>query len=301
MDIFSRIRAQLYHQRLVSVIIILSILDCYSSFAQSPRNVVGIIAPLENDSMLYAAGFRLTGTTVGTTLSPTLSEQDFSRKIEQIKKNKCDVYLCNVLFPGSLKIAGPDVNESEVLGYLEKVLARAERAGIRNLTLGSGGARRLPDSYNVMKATDDFILLARKMAGLAKQHRVTIILENLNRTETNFITRLSDAAEVVRKVDHPNFRLNADIYHMLMEDESPMEIENAGGLIVYCEIAEKKARSLPGVNKEDFRPYLSALKKIHYKGPIVIEGNSDQLNKDAPAAFQYLMNQLRDVERKKQR
>jgi sugar phosphate isomerase/epimerase len=280
------------------MVIVMMVL-CSGGHAYSQRNTLGIIAPLDNDSLMYASGFRLNGATVGSTLSPTLSEDEFLERVEVMKKTRCKVYLCNVLFPGSLKIAGPDVDEKQVLDYLDKVVTRAERAEIQNLTLGSGGARRLPEGYDKTKATDDFIVLAGKMAVVAKAHGVTIILENLNSTETNFITKLREAAEIVRRVDHPNFRLNADIYHMLKENESAEEIKNAGKLIVYCEIAEKQNRALPGVSREDFRPYLSALKDIKYKGPILIEGNSDNFKRDIPLAFQYLSRQLQEVYGKK--
>jgi sugar phosphate isomerase/epimerase len=256
---------------------------------------LGMAASMDNDSLLYASGFRLTGTTVESLISPTLPDSMFLKKIVQAKKMKCTIYMCNVLFPGAIKIAGPAVEEPVVLDYLESVLQRAKEAGIKNLILGSGGARRIPEGYDMVKAKTDFVALARKMATLAEQYQVRIILENLNSSETNFLTRLHDAADIVRQVDHPNFRLNADIYHMMRENESAEEIVNAGNLLVYVELAELNGRTLPGVNKQDFTPYFLALKKIKYSGPIMIEGRSENLSIDVPRAFEYLSAQLRKV------
>ncbi len=256
---------------------------------------LGMVAALENDSLLYAAGFRLLGTTVGSTIGPSLSEEAFSATVQAINAARCRLYMCNVLFPGTLKIAGPEANEARVLDYLRLVLARARVAGIKHLILGSGGARKLPDGTDKEKAASDFARLARKMAAEANAFGVTIILENLNSTETNFLNRLSEAAAVVRAVDHPSFRLNADIYHMLKEGESPEEIRKAGDLIVYCEIAEKEGRTLPGVAGDDFKPYLQALKDIRFKGPILIEGRTNDLKKDVPKAFAFLSAQLKEV------
>jgi sugar phosphate isomerase/epimerase len=266
---------------------------CFTVDGQSFQ--LGMATSLENDSLLYASGFQLTGTTVESLISPTLPDSLFSKKLEQIRKMKCSIFMCNVLFPGSIKIAGPEVEEPVVLDYLESVLQRAKEAGVKNLILGSGGARRLPDGYDQLNAKDDFVPLARKMAELAQQFEVRIILENLNSGETNFLTRLQDAADVVRRVDHPNFRLNADIYHMMRENESPDEIVKAGNLIVYIELAELEGRTLPGVHEQDFTPYFRALKKIKYSGPIMIEGRSENLDKDVPVAFEYLSAQLREV------
>jgi sugar phosphate isomerase/epimerase len=198
------------------------------------------------------------------------------------------------LFPGSIKIAGPNVDEKRVLGYLDTVAGNAQKAGIPVLVLGSGGARKLPDNYDKESAKTEFAKLARKMAEVAKKHKVTIVLENLNSTETNFLNTLKDAAAVVNSVNHPNFRLNADIYHMLKENESPEEILKAKSIVAYCEVAEKDERTLPGVKGDDFKPYFSALRKINYKGPIIIEGRTKDLKKDAPAAFSFLTQQLKE-------
>ncbi len=256
---------------------------------------LGMVTGLENDSLLYASGFRLIGTTVGSTISPTLSEEEFLTNRKKIKALRCRLYMCNVLFPGSLKIAGPEVDETKVIVYLQAVLERAQKAGVKHLILGSGSARRLPDGYEKTKAAADFASLCRKMALAARSYGIMIILENLNSTETNFLNKLSEAAAVVRAVDHPFFRLNADIYHMLKEGESPDEIRKAAGLIVYSEIAEKEGRTLPGVAGEDFRPYLKALTDIRFKGPIIIEGKVGDLKADVPRAFQFLSEQLKEV------
>ena len=270
----------------------LALLSSYSASCQKIP-ALGMATSLDNDSLIFASGFRLIGTTVSDLISPKITEDDFKQKLEKVKALRCSVIMCNVLFPQTLKIAGPDVEEQPVLEYLHKVSARAKQMGIRNLILGSGGARRLPDNYDKAEAMRKFAVLGKKMADVVSQYGVTLILENLNSTETNFINTLKDAASIVRAVDHPNFRLNADIYHMMKENESPEEIVQAGRLIVYCEIAEKENRTLPGVKGEDFMPYFQALKKIKYSGPILIEGRSENLAQDVPKAFNYLTAMLK--------
>jgi sugar phosphate isomerase/epimerase len=275
------------------IVLSLLLMSFSLEFSLAQKIQLGMATALENDSLLYTSGFRLVGTTVENLISPSIPDSVFQRKVIEVNKLKCRVVMCNVLFPGRIKIAGPDVDEGTVLEYLEKVLQRAKTAGVPNLILGSGGARRLPDGYDPSKAKEDFIPLARKMAVLAAKYDVRIILENLNSTETNFLTTLRDAADVVRRVDHQNLRLNSDIYHMMKENESPDEIVKAGKLIVYCEIAEKEGRTLPGISKEDLTPYLKALNQIRFSGPIIIEGRSQNLAHDVPQAFAYLTMQLK--------
>lgn len=279
--------------------IILSVIFLFVLFGFMPGKKsiprLGIVAPLEQDSLVYASGFRILGESVGRMLSPSLTEKQFEQNLIRIKKAKCKVLLCNIFFPGSIKIAGPAVDESRVLSYADTVLSRAKKAGIRFIILGSGGARRLPDGYNAVKAQADFAQLCRKLAMVAGKYGITIALESLQAAETNFLISLKSAAEVVRAVDHPNFKLNADIFHMMRECESPQSIVDAADILVYCEIAEKQKRSLPGVEGDDFKPWLRALRKAKYKGHIFIEGNTSNPGTDIPLSFKYLTRQLEEI------
>lgn len=256
---------------------------------------LGIVAQIEKDSLVYASGFKLIGESVGKMISPSLSEETFKNNLELIKKSKCKLYMCNVMFASQMKIAGPDVKEQEVLAYADGLFSRAERAGVPLIVLGSGGARRLPDQYDVKKAQTDFVILCKKLAVLAQKHKVRIALENLQSSETNFLTSLKSTAEVVRLVNHPNFKLNADIYHMRREQESPQSIIDAGDILIHCEIAENDERTLPGIKGDDFRPYLIALKNVNYKGPIFIEANKNYSATEIALSFNFLTKEINAV------
>lgn len=256
---------------------------------------LGMVAPLEQDSLVYASGFRMLGESVGRMLSPSLTEEQFQLNLNRMQHAKCKVLLCNMFFSGKMKIAGPEVEENLVLAYADTVFSRAKKAGISFIVLGSGGARRIPEGYDVQKAQVDFTLLCRKLAAVAGRYGIMIALESLEATETNFLITLKSAAAVVRAVNHPNFKLNADIFHMMREGESPQSIVDAADVLVYCEIAEKEKRSLPGVQGDDFKPYLRALRKAKYKGYIFIEGNTSNPGNDMPLAFKYLTRQVEEV------
>jgi sugar phosphate isomerase/epimerase len=274
-----------------------ALLFLFLSFATPERPIpqLGIVAPLGQDSLIYASGFRVLGESVGRMLSPSLTEDQFLQNLERIKNAKCKVFLCNIFFPGSIKIAGPEVDENRVLSYADTVFSRAKKAGIRMIILGSGGARRIPEGYDTVRAYADFTRLCRKLAVLAGQYDITIALESLQAAETNFLVSLNSAADIVRTVDHTNFKLNADIFHMMRGNESPQSIVDAADILVYCEIAEKERRSLPGVKGDDFKPWLRALRKAGYKGYIFIEGNTSEPDIEMPIAFKYLTKQLEEV------
>ncbi|RBQ05498.1 sugar phosphate isomerase/epimerase family protein [Pedobacter miscanthi] len=279
----------------LSIISFLILLVSGPLSAQQKYPELGIVSGLAQDSIAYAAGFKLIGESVPKILSPALSDAEFQANLQKLKTAKCKVLSCNLFFPGSLKIAGPDVNEDKVLSYTETVLSRAKQAGVKYIVLGSSGARSIPSGYDMDKAKADFVILCKKLGQIAKKNDVIILLENLETTETNFITSLKSAAEIVKKVNEPNFRLNVDVFHMLREGESPDEIIAAAKQVGFCEIAEKEKRTLPGVAGDDFRPYLRALKKINYKGYIFIEASTNNASVEIPQAFQYLTKQIAEV------
>jgi len=283
--------------RLKNLAIIFFLTPLLFSFQSANQTFIslGIVAPIEKDSLISVSGFRLFGESVGRMISPSLSEEKFKQNLKLIENAKSQLYMCNVMFPSQMKIAGPDVQEQAVLNYADSLFSRARQAKVKVIVLGSGAARRLPDGYDINKATADFILLGKKIAAIAKKYNVKIALENLQSKETNFLNSVKSAADVVRRINHPNFGLNADIFHMRREGELPQSIIDAKDLLIHCEIAEDKERTLPGIMGDDFRPYLRALRMAKYKGPLFVEAGGNYSAAQMAFCHQYLTKQIEEV------
>ena len=280
----------------MKILVILACLALLGNTLQAQMPAIGIVQDYENDSLLNASGYKFLIESIGKCFSPIkVTDQQFEEKLTAIKKLKTPLFAVNLFIPGELKVVGSTVDEMAILVYTEKVLQRCKTANVKMITWGSGGSRRLPDGFDSQKAKEQFITIARKVAAQATKYNIMLALENLNSTETNFITTLDEALDVVKKVNHPNFRLCADIYHMLKENENPAIIEKGKKYIVHCEIAEKEKRTPPGTKGDDFRPYLRALKKINYKGNIILECRWENLKEQAPLAYQALQRQLDEV------
>lgn len=258
--------------------------------------VIGIVQDLENDSLLCNSGYQYLVESISKVISPrSVSERQFKENLKKIKQLKINLYAFNLFMPGDLKLVGPSINEDSVLAYSQRVFQRCKEADVKMIIWGSGGARRISDGFDPVKAKNQFVTIARKVSILAKKYKITLALENLNSTETNFINTVAEALAIVRTVDHPNFRLCADIYHMLKEAEGADIIEKAGGYLVHCDIAEKENRNPPGELGQDFRPYLIALKKIKYAGKIIIESRWTTLAEQSKPAYSYLQKQIDEV------
>lgn len=262
--------------------------------AQQPA--IGIVMDHSRDSLLHAAGYRYVVENLVKYFSPlTVDEPTFEKNLAAFASLRTKIYALNIFMPGDMKLVGPEVNEAAIMRYVEGVFRRCQRAGIHLIVWGSGGARRVPEGFDKGRARDQFIAIARQVSVVARRYGITLALENLNSTETNFITTVADALQVVKAVDQPNFRLCADIYHMLMERESPEVLMSTRKYLIHCDIAEREGRSAPGVHGENFVPYLTALKKIRYKGIIVLECRWTDIDAELMLARNTLLRQLETV------
>ena len=256
---------------------------------------IGVCSSYKNDSIFGKAGYIYIEEGVSRLLSPVVSDAQFASQSADIKQTRCKVQTCNGFIPGTIKIVGPEVNEARVLGYVDTVMQRAQKAGIQLIVLGSGDARKIPDGVDHALVKKQFIVLCRKMAEVAAKYNRTIAMENLNSTETNFINTLAEANEVVNAIHHPNFKLTADIYHMLKENEPASVIDNAKGNLVHCHIAEREKRAAPGVAQQDFRPYFAALHRIGFDGRIMVECRWEDMAAQSKPTLDYLQAQLEEA------
>ncbi|MDX1907501.1 MAG: sugar phosphate isomerase/epimerase family protein [Bacteroidia bacterium] len=238
---------------------------------------IGIAAPVADDSLAADAGYCGLTLSTGQWVSPrTVSDSLFQAHLVTLRALRTPVYAFNLFLPGDLKVTGPDVDTAAVLAYARQVLARVHATPARLVIWGSGGSRRIPEGYHPDSARAQFVRIARQIADIARPYGITLALENLNTAECNFITTAAEALAIVRQVDHPYFRLNADLYHMLREHEGPAILRQAGPYLVHVELAEPDGRTLPCVSGTDFSPYLTVLRQLRYRRMIGIEGRWDQ-------------------------
>jgi sugar phosphate isomerase/epimerase len=185
---------------------------------------------------------------------------------------------CAVLFPGAdIPLTGEQADEGVITKYLRDTFKRLRGYVAPDvIVFGSGGARRRPDGFDAERAFGQLITAGRIAADAANDYGMTIALEPLNRSETNMINSLAEALVLVKAVDRRNFKIVADIYHMLVEDEPPEAIVNCGALITHVHIAAKEGRLFPQIKDSDeLMPYFNALKRIDYDGRVSIEAGGD--------------------------
>ncbi|NCA80653.1 MAG: sugar phosphate isomerase/epimerase [Sphingobacteriia bacterium] len=253
---------------------------------------IGVCTSVSNADTLAAHGYTYIEESVGGFLMPDKSEEEFNQKLQQARDAAIPVKTCNSFIPGRLKCVGPEAVHPEILKYMETAFRRAQKAGVEYIVFGSGGSRSIPEGFPREEARRQFITLCTQMAPIAAQYNVVVVLEPLNSKECNFINSVEEGGEIVEEVNHANFRLLADIYHMLMDNEGPESIEKYGHLIQHTHIAEKEGRAAPGKHNEDFTAYFKALKNVHYEGKMSIECKWEDWEAQSPTAIAAIKSQL---------
>ena len=293
MDLKNKISIGIFIVILITLSTSCTLLSCNSAKEELFLSEIGVCTSFSNAEMLAQHGYAFIEESVGNFLVPSESEEEFNRILNQVQLSVLPVPVCNSFIPSRLKSVGPEAVHHEILEYMETAFRRAKKAGVEYIVYGSGASRNIPDGFQRKQAQMQFVKLCKAMAQIAAEYDVVVLLEPLTYRICNFINSVPEGAEIVEEVNHPNFRLMADIYHMLMDDEGPESFLQYGHLIKHIHIAEKEGRAAPGTHNEDFMPYFEALKKVGYQGRISIEiFGWDEIESEAASAIKAIKDQI---------
>jgi D-psicose/D-tagatose/L-ribulose 3-epimerase len=124
----------------------------------------------------------------------------------------------------------------------------------------------------------------KELARYAQERNVQICIEPLNRFETDFLNTCDQALKLLRAVNSPALRLHLDTFHMNIEEkDQAAAILKAGPLLGHFHACGSD-RGTPGNDHIDWKSIAAALKKVKYKGDVVIESFTTDVKVIARAA-----------------
>lgn len=125
--------------------------------------------------------------------------------------------------------------------------------------------------YEREKVLENSIRGLKEVAVHAGEKGIALGLEVANRFETPLVNTAAEALRVVQAIGHPSIGVHLDTFHMNIEEaDSGKAIELAGDRLIHFHVCENN-RALPGQGQVPWKKIFAALKKIGYKGRIVIE------------------------------
>ena len=242
---------------------------------------VGYCTGLKNAEAAKAAGFDYVE--LSATEIAGLSDADFDAAAARLKQAGVATPAANLFVPQTIKVVGPDVDRAQQTAHVTKVMSRLSALGVQVLVFGSGGARRVPDGFSRDEAWTQLVDFSRRAAEEAKLHGITVAIEPLRRQETNIVNTAAEGLELVNAVNHPNFQLMIDFYHLASEHEDPAIVLKARDHLRHLHVANPQGRVFPQKWEEyDYAPFFANLKAIGYDRRISMEGNTTDLAAQGP-------------------
>ena len=220
-----------------------------------------------------------------------MTDEEFQKLAAQVVQLRIPLAATMSFIPGTIKLTGPDVDPAKQMTYVTGVLGRLKRLGVKVVVLGSGGARRVPDGFSKDEAFAQLVDFCRRIAPVARDNGITIVVEPLRKQETNIINTAREGLALVRAVDRPEIKLLVDYYHLAEEGENADIIAEAGPLLAHAHIANPKGRVYPLSRDESaYDGFFSNLCKIGYQGRLSVEASTTDFATQAPQAIALLRN-----------
>ncbi|HID85813.1 MAG TPA: ribose 5-phosphate isomerase B [Anaerolineae bacterium] len=111
----------------------------------------------------------------------------------------------------------------------------------------------------------------RAIARSASDHGVQLLVEPLNRYETNFINTVAEGLAFLEDLGEPGVKLLLDTFHMNIEEASLAEgVRQAGSRLGYVHLADSNRCAL-GMGHVDFASVMAALDDVGYRGYLSAE------------------------------
>jgi D-psicose/D-tagatose/L-ribulose 3-epimerase len=157
--------------------------------------------------------------------------------------------------------------------YVKKCVQLCRSLGGRHLNVclfADDGLSAFDKTHRVVQAQkkaaalDMAVLALKELADFAADHGITLVLEPLNRYSTPYCSSAQDALYVAGKVDHENFRIMLDTFHMNIEEDSfEHTILRSKDMLAHMHLADNN-RKMPGYGHVDFGAIMRALVRADY-------------------------------------
>ena len=248
---------------------------------------IGCCAPIEKVESLYRAGFDFIECPVGS-VSPEESDRYFKENIlTKFRESPLPIEAFNVFLPGHLKVTGDSVDRKAIDKYLDVALERLDTIGAKIVVFGSGGARSLPEHFDREKGEAQIVDFLHLVADKADQTDITVVIEPLNKKESNIINSVTEAVAFAKKVDRSSIQVLADFYHM-DEDNEPLDnIFTARDFLRHVHVADT-GRLAPGTGSYPYQEFVKQLKAANYNDRVSIECSWHEFEQELGQAKQFL-------------
>jgi sugar phosphate isomerase/epimerase len=143
--------------------------------------------------------------------------------------------------------------------------------GGKIIVVGSPKQRNILEGSNYEQAWASAQETFRASIQRASERGITICLEPLAPSETNFINTAEEAVRFVQHFQSPNFKVILDVKAMSSETKPiPQIIQESWPHFAYFHANDQNLKG-PGFGEVDFKPIAGALHQVGYQGVVSVE------------------------------
>jgi len=246
----------------------------------------GICTDINNAEILKRSGFDYIE--INVTKIVKLTEQERREEKSKLDELGIRAEAASVLFPKTVNIVDGTWKDEDFRGYLEEAFDCLQFFETEVVVFGSGKARMCHEGLSFKKAYKRLVDALRITGEIAGKHGMKIAIEALSHAETNMINTLEEGAILKTDADDPHVGQLVDYFHVMRNNDLLTNISVIRDFN-HMHIAANDGRKYPLSNEgEQYRGFFNELKKIGYDGRMSIEGKTENMEKDAKTALEFM-------------
>jgi sugar phosphate isomerase/epimerase len=193
----------------------------------------------------------------------------------------------NNFLPQDMRIVGPDADVPRFKYYLSRAAEILVHGRATVAVFGSGWARNIPTGWQRERGEEQMREALRLSADALAGTGTNLVIEPLNRTESNLINSVGEAVRFAEAVNRPEIRVLADFYHMEEEREPLDELVAHAKWLAHIHFADS-GRLSPGTGSYPYDRFFAMLREARYQGMISAECHVNDLEADMRASLAFL-------------
>ncbi|NLM11289.1 MAG: sugar phosphate isomerase/epimerase [Clostridiaceae bacterium] len=245
----------------------------------------GVCTSIENIEKLQQLGFDYIEANISKLAQ--MEKADFEELAKRADSSEIKVECFNILFPKTMNLLDQSTDWMTIHDYLHRAFERVKRLSGQIVVFGSGKCRTIPAGMSFGEGHRRLVDVIGKTGEIAGEYGITVVIEPLNRNESNTINSVAEGAMIQAEVNMDNVGLLADSFHMFTENE-PMSNITRVGTLMHTHIATRDGRRYPVSSDNLLEQFFGALKEINYQGRMSIEGKTEDFENDAAKALKIL-------------
>lgn len=155
---------------------------------------------------------------------------------------------------------------------VQRLKDQLDLASVLGCSIVIGSMRgTVPDGASFSSIDRLMIESCKELCDYAEKGNGRIVIEAIDRIETNYLLTAQDVLEVIDKVGSNKLLVHLDTYHMNMEERSWRDpVIACGKKLGHVHVADN-TRHYPGYGLINFVPFLKALREIGYDQTLTLE------------------------------